>query len=247
MLFLSPPVPAAPVQTSPVTGQTPAGGTITALMVEPVDQHHLYHAAALRCAVFCNEKNWFRPQLHAAGQWVEQDLFDAVARHFVAVQHLPDGYDQVIATIRVVPYSAQPGLPTGCVAADLYGQLEQRGLALDTVAEVSRLCLAPQFRNHPAVLTVLLRELYRYSKQAGIGYWVASMEDALCRLLRANAIPFEPLDNACFDYFGAVRTYLLGVEQAEACMEQQREPLFHYFTAAPYARYWKGDRHVPVL
>lgn len=247
MLFSTPShtVPAVAAQIRYPAGHGPGCGTITVRMVEPIDQRHLHRAGALRCAVFCKEKNWFRPQ-QVAGQWIEQDSFDVDARHFVAVQHLPGRYDQVVATVRLVRYSELMGLPTGRVNQGLYAQLGQRGIALETVAEVSRLCLAPQFRNHPMLLPALLRELYYYSKQAGIVHWVASMEDSLCRLLRSNAIALEPLDTRHFDYFGAVRAFLLAVEQTEACM-QQREPLFHYFAAAPYTGNRKGDHHVPAL
>lgn len=110
----------------------------------------------------------------------------------------------------------------------------------DTVAEVSRLCIRPQFRRRkndgrygaenrsdntldethhrqrtqPIFLLALFRGLYQVSKREGITHWVIAIERGLHHMLKKNFLPFKPIGPEA-DYYGLVRPYATSVADIE--------------------------------
>lgn len=227
-----------------------AYSNIIAKHVDPEDTEGLMEAFKLRYYVYCEEKNFIDKQEITNEQQIEIDEYDKdFSWHFVVLNTNATGIEHVIGTVRLVRYSEEKGFPTGKFHPPLYDKILNQGIKLNTVAEISRLCINPCFRKrrddgfygvgsynntdvrrkYPIVLISLLREMYLFSKKVGIHYWLSSMEDTLYRYLKCIALEFEPLDEDYIEYYGKVKSYLLGIEQAEENMSRKQEDLFSFF------------------
>lgn len=225
---------------------------IIAKYVDPADQEGLREALRLRYQVYCEEKQFIDKHDISSDEHMEVDEYDEdFSWHFIVLNTRATGDDHVIGTVRLVHYSEEKGFPTGKFHPPLYNKINQQGIPMDTVAEISRLCINPCFRKrrddglygvesynagdvrrkYPIVLISLLREMYQFSKRMQINYWLSSMEDILYRYLKCIALEFEPLDEDYIEYYGKVKSYLLGIDQAEKSMKQKQEDLYSYFTA----------------
>lgn len=218
--------------------------------VDPSDQEGLMEALRLRYYVYCEEKQFIDKEEITNDQQIEMDEYDHdQSWHFVVLNTQATGMEHVIGTVRLVYYSAEKGFPTGKFHPPLYDKIANYGVACARVAEISRLCINPCFRKrrddglygvesydnsdvrrkYPIVLISLLREMYLFSKKMQITHWLSSMEDILYRYLKCIALEFEPLDEDYIEYYGKVKSYLLGIEEAEQTMSQKQPDLFSFF------------------
>lgn len=225
---------------------------ILAKYVDPADTEGLQEALRLRYYVYCEEKKFIDKQEITNDQQIEIDEYDNdQSWHFVVLNNQASGIERVIGTVRLVYYSENKGFPTGKFHPPLYDKISGRGVPMNSVAEISRLCINPCFRKrrddgfygvesynntdvrrkYPIVLISLLREMYLFSKKMKINYWLSSMEDILYRYLKCIALEFEPLDEDYIEYYGKVKSYLLAIDQAEKNMSEKQEDLFKFFTS----------------
>lgn len=221
---------------------------IVAKYVEPEDNELLLEALRLRYTVYCEEKHFIDEQVIANAQHIEIDEYDKdLSWHFVVLNTRATGEEHVIGTVRLVRYSEEKGFPTGKFHPALYGKLAQHDK--NVIAEISRLCINPCFRKrrdddlygvatynnsdqrrkYPIVLLSLLREMYWFSKKVGIKFWLTSMEDSLYRYLKCISLEFQPLDEDYIEYYGKVKSFLMGIEDAEKRLEEKRDDLYLYF------------------
>lgn len=223
---------------------------IIARYVDPSDREGLMEALRLRYYVYCEEKQFIDKEEITNDQQIEMDEYDQdLSWHFVVLNTQATGMEHVIGTVRLVQYSAEKGFPTGKFHPPLYDKIANYGAACERVAEISRLCINPCFRKRrddgfygvesyntgdvrrkfPIVLISLLREMYLFSKKMQITHWLSSMEDILYRYLKCIALEFEPLDEDYIEYYGKVKSYLLGIDDAERTMAEKQPELFSYF------------------
>jgi len=223
---------------------------IIAKYIDPEDTEGLQEALRLRYYVYCEEKQFINKEEITNDQQIEIDEYDKdQSWHFVVLNTQATGNEHVIGTVRLVRYTEEKGFPTGKFHPPLYDKITGHGVRMESVAEISRLCINPCFRKrrddglygvesynnsdvrrkYPIVLISLLREMYLFSKKAEIHYWLSSMEDILYRYLKCIALEFEPLDEDYIEYYGKVKSYLLGIEQAEQNMARKQEDLFSFF------------------
>jgi len=220
--------------------------------INPEDKEGLNEALKLRYYVYCEEKQFIDKHEITNNMQIETDEYDEKESwHFVVENNLATGMEHVIGTVRLVHFSEDKGFPTGKFHPPLNDKIRNYGVNdLNTVAEISRLCINPCFRKrrddgmfgvgsygddkdirrkYPIVLISLLREMYHFSKKMQIKYWLSSMEDTLYRYLKCIALEFEPLDEDYIEYYGKVKSYLLGIEAAEKSMSQKQEDLYRFF------------------
>ena len=154
----------------------------------------------LRYEVYCLERKFRDAADYPDGR--ELDEFDAHSINVFA----RDSKGDVAGAVRLVRHSAL-GLPVEC-----HGRLSlaTRDVPRRDWAEVSRLILAREYRRQtleePLLLWGLFGRMFEVSRQAGITYWIAAMEDSLYRLLRRFGFPFSPAGEP-MDYFGRVVPY----------------------------------------
>lgn len=224
---------------------------IVAKYIEPTDRDGYFEALKLRYHVYCEEKNFIDSHATGTDQQIEVDEYDEDRSwHFLVLNTSVSGEEHAIGTVRLVRYSDDKGFPTGKFYPPLYEKITNHGIPVNEMAEISRLCINPCFRRrrddglygigsystndvrrkYPIVLLSLLREMYQFSKKIGIHFWLSSMEDSLYRYLKCISLEFEPLDEDYIDYYGKVKSFVLGIEQAEEQMEQKQKDLFLYFT-----------------
>jgi N-acyl amino acid synthase of PEP-CTERM/exosortase system len=220
---------------------------IVAKFIEPEDRES-FEAYRLRYTVYCEEKHFIDEQRIPNAQHIETDEYDEnLSWHFVVMNTLESGEEHVIGTVRLVKYSEEKGFPTGKHQPSLYSKLGQHNK--NEIAEISRLCINPCFRKrrdddlygvatynsseqrrkYPIVLLSLLREMYWFSKKVGIKFWLTSMEDSLYRYLKGISLEFQPLDENYIEYYGKVKSFLMGIEDAEKRLEEKRDDLYVYF------------------
>ncbi len=223
---------------------------IVAKYVDPDDEESLQEAFRLRYHVYCEEKCFIDKEEIKNDSHTETDEYDKdLSWHFVVLNNNATGMEHVVGTVRLVKYSIDQGFPTGKFHPALYGKIVDHQIDMNQVAEISRLCINPCFRKrrddglygvesynngdvrrkYPIVMISLLREMYLFSKKAGIKYWLSSMEDVLYRYLKCIALEFEPLDEDYIEYYGKVKSFILGIDEAEKNMEVKAEDLYHYF------------------
>lgn len=182
----------------------------------------------LRYDVYCRHRRFLPPERYPTG--IETDAFDAHAMHFVAVNI--DG--QLEGTVRLV-LDSKEGLPCeGYLPDQQNGRLF--GVPRLRLAEVSRLAVRPSTRESAVdqmrpldVAIGLYREVYRASRDVGVSHLLAAMERSLERLLARLAFPFEAVGPQ-IDYYGAVRPYLLDLDEFDEKVARDRPGTFAYFT-----------------
>lgn len=225
-----------------------AYSNIVAKFVDPEDSEGLLGAYKLRYSVYCEEKHFIDEHVITNDQLIETDEYDEdLSWHFVVMDTSATGDERVIGTVRLVKYSEEKGFPTGKYHPALYDKLGQRDKS--SIAEISRLCISHSFRKrrddglygvasyatgdlrrkYPIVMLALLREMYWFSKKIGIKYWLSSMEDTLYRYLKCISLEFKPLDEDYIEYYGKVKSFLMGIEDAEKKLEEKRDDLYLYF------------------
>jgi N-acyl-L-homoserine lactone synthetase len=148
-------------------------------------------AQELRHRVFYRERNIFASE---PGQMIDHDDFDSRAKH-VILRRSDDG--EVLATARIVPGSSERR--ADCLPMQRYCCPSLfRGVAMDTIGEISRFAISKQSRQDasasgPLLRLGLLRGILQASHESGLTHWCALMEPSLLRLLRATGVHFTPL------------------------------------------------------
>ena len=181
----------------------------------------------LRYEVYCLERK-FR-DVSDCPDGLEQDEYDPHSIHVYATDDVGD----VVGTVRLVQDSAL-GLPI----QQRHGELSIPALDIPRSewAEISRLILAKGYRqrtlDQPLLLWGLFGRMFEESRQQGITYWIAAMEETLWRLLRRFGFPFTPIGDA-IDYFGQVVPYGATVDSLEPGYQKIRAFQRHVASSRP--------------
>ena len=111
-------------------------------------------------------------------------------------------------------------------------EFQEKG-SVNTIAPQSKTLGGKQRRsNSPQLLLGMYREMYRYSRKAGINYWFAAMERGLTRSLDKMGFHFVPVGPET-DYYGPVTTYIVDVREALANLRKANEFLARWFNDEP--------------
>ena len=195
----------------------------------------------LRYEVYCEEYG-FLPAKNYPNR-CEMDEFDARSLHFGAfnLRHELVGY------VRLVQADAQREFPfqNHCKLLFEAARLPEAARTL----EISRLMVRKNYRrragdilagvrqsfkgltpehdhrsNSPQILLSLYRQIYSYSRQHGIHYWVAAMERSLARIMGRMNFGFRQLGPPT-DYYGVVAPYLANIRETEFLIGQKNQAL----------------------
>lgn len=207
--------------------------------------------SALRYEVYCLERGYIDPELHPS--CLEIDQYDIRSTHIAA--HTRDKL--LVGTVRLVRSAHNQSFPfeAHCQLSDDF-DFPPRAQC----GEVSRLVVRKNFRggsgtsfperrislvaeqppyvrgerrsSSAEILLGLYREMYRYSRKAGIRYWFAAMERPLARSLSQMGFRFEPVGPEA-DYSGPVIPYLADLDQLAAVLGTANPSLSTWFNAEP--------------
>jgi len=206
----------------------------------------------LRYKIYCQEAQFLNKSDYPSG--MEVDEYDVNSEHIVA-QNIEDTNKSVIVgTIRLVNFTDTLGFPTGKHYPQLYELIPS--MDYHEISEISRLCIAPEFRRrladkdglfgiesylaeqqderrkYPVILLHLFKKMYIVSKQKGIRYWLASMEDSLFKVLSKYGVRFQAIGLNYIEYYGRVRPYIAEMAQLEEMMLAKRPDLYPFFCDA---------------
>jgi N-acyl amino acid synthase of PEP-CTERM/exosortase system len=185
----------------------------------------------LRFQVYCQECGFLSPSDYQDGR--EIDEYDANAVHFCAF----NARDELVGYVRLVrpvasgkfPFQMHcPSLlegvtlpdPSQCVEVSrLMVRQDYRRRRGDILAGVNMGSASPdpehEKRNSsPQILLSLYRQIYAYSRSAGIRYWYAAMEPSLALVLTRMNFGFRQI-GPLIDYYGPVAPYLATVNETE--------------------------------
>jgi N-acyl amino acid synthase of PEP-CTERM/exosortase system len=90
--------------------------------------------------------------------------------------------------------------------------------------------------NSPEILLGLYREMFRFSRQTGVRYWFAAMEQPLARSLSKMGFQFNPVGPET-DYYGPVTPFMADLHDLETTLEAQNPLLnawFHDQSISPW-------------
>jgi N-acyl amino acid synthase of PEP-CTERM/exosortase system len=202
----------------------------------------------LRYRIYCEEANFLNKDDYPSG--IEVDKYDPYSDHIVSLNQQYDT-NNTVGTVRLVRYSDELGFPTAEHYEKLYRLLSN--INAREVCEISRLCISKDFRKrveprdglygvesyleedkyerrkYPVILLHLFRKMHAVSRQSGINYWIASMEETLSRVLGMYAIKFQYLSDDVIEYYGRVRLYIAEIPTIEERMSVQRPDLYPFF------------------
>jgi N-acyl amino acid synthase of PEP-CTERM/exosortase system len=82
-----------------------------------------------------------------------------------------------------------------------------------------------------SILLGMIRQTYRYSKNAGIKYWYVAVESALARMLRRMNFLIEAIGEEQ-DYYGPVTPCILAIAKFEADLRRNDPAMFDWFASA---------------
>lgn len=186
---------------------------------------------ALRFQVYCQECGFLAPSDYPDG--LEIDEYDGGAIHFCAF----DARDELVGYVRLVRPVASEKFPFQMRCPSLLD-----GVALpepSQCVEVSRLMVRHDYRRRrgdilaganvdsasldqehekrntsPQILLSLYRQIYTYSRSAGVRYWYAAMEPSLALVLTRMNFGFHQI-GPLIDYYGPVAPYLAAIHDTE--------------------------------
>ncbi|MDR3632139.1 MAG: PEP-CTERM/exosortase system-associated acyltransferase [Desulfocapsaceae bacterium] len=201
----------------------------------------------LRYRVYCHEARFLNPDDYPDN--LERDEYDAVSEHFLASN--ARNKNEIIGTVRLVRWSERLSFPTVLHCPSLLKKLERQKFPLESTAEISRLCIARQYRScavdglhgakintdnrdqwkrFSAVILELFKIMYLSSRyDLGITHWIATFEDSLYRMLERYGVYFELLAPEYIDYYGKVRIYGACIRRVEDEMRRRRPELAAFF------------------
>jgi N-acyl amino acid synthase of PEP-CTERM/exosortase system len=207
------------------------------------DHHAVYR---LRYAVYCHEACFLDPDRYP--ECMEIDSYDSFSEHFLAADV---NNNEVIGTVRLVRWSELLAFPTFGYCRSLLEILQRHEFPLASTAEISRLCIAKQYRGrvvdelpegeadpeksgqmrkYTRVILELFKVMYRACRyDLGITHWIATFEDPLYRMLERYGIHFNLLSPDQIDYYGKVRVYGVSLRSVENEMKRRRPDLVPFF------------------
>lgn len=185
----------------------------------------------LRFQVYCQECGFLPPSDYLDGR--EIDEYDANAVHFCAF----NSREELVGYVRLVRPAASGKFPFQMHCPTLL-----EGVTLPNPSqsvEVSRLMVREDYRRRrgdilagvnldsaspnqehekrnksPQILLSLYRQIYTFSRSAGIRYWYAAMESSLALVLTRMNFGFRQI-GPLIDYYGPVAPYLAAVHDTE--------------------------------
>jgi N-acyl amino acid synthase of PEP-CTERM/exosortase system len=185
----------------------------------------------LRFQVYCQECGFLPPSDYVDG--LESDAYDAGAVHFCAF----DARDELVGYVRLVRPAASEKFPFQLHCPTLLD-----GVTLpdpSQCVEVSRLMVRQDYRRRrgdilaganidsasldqehekrnksPQILLSLYRQIYTFSRSAGVRYWYAAMEPSLALVLTRMNFGFRQI-GPLIDYYGPVAPYLAAIHDTE--------------------------------
>jgi N-acyl amino acid synthase of PEP-CTERM/exosortase system len=201
-------------------------------MVRPDHEEDLMRRIfELRFQVYCQECGFLPPSDYLDG--LEIDEYDGGAVHFCAF----DSRDELVGYVRLVrPVAAEkfpfqlhcPSLldgvtlpePSQCVEVSrLMVRQDYRRRRGDILAgtniDSASLDQGHEKRNKsPQILLSLYRQIYTFSRSAGVRYWYAAMEPSLALVLSRMNFGFRQI-GPLIDYYGPVAPYLAAIHDTE--------------------------------
>lgn len=195
----------------------------------------------LRYEVYCEEYG-FLPKKNYPNHR-EMDEFDAHSLHFCTFnrRHELVGYVRLVQAdaLRTFPFQNHckllfegTRLPEAAHTLEISRLMVRKNYR----RRVGDLCagVRPSFkgltpehdhRSHsPQILLSLYRQIYSYSRQHGIRYWVAAMERSLARIMGRMNFGFHQLGPPT-DYYGVVAPYLANIRETEFLIGQKNQAL----------------------
>lgn len=213
------------------------------------DPRRLEAAFRLRFDVYCIDCAFLDAADHPDGR--ERDHYDDEAMHFYAYNLARD----LVGYVRLIQGASQAPLPwqlhcrellPGVVLPDRHGSAEVSRLMVrrdyrrrkgDLIAgvQVAAESSSPADGNErrassPQIMLSLYRQMYQFSRSAGIRHWYAAMERPLARTLRAMGFTFHRI-GAETDYFGPVAPYLADLREIEAELQSHNPRLLAWIQA----------------
>ncbi len=185
----------------------------------------LREAQRLRYQVFCEERG-----VLPGHDGIESDEYDPRSRHVVLRRQ---SNRELVGTVRVIT-AATDGpfayLPMQRVCDPVF----LRGLPIATTGEVSRFALArdrhsPNGKSDLLLRLALMQGILRISRDLRLTHWCAGMEQSLLRLLRFNAICYEPV-GPVIDYHGLRQPAVGVIDTILATVRRERPAIWDYVT-----------------
>ena len=212
-------------------------------------------ALELRFQVYCLECNFLSPDDYPDG--VETDEYDDNSVHFYAF----DSHEELVGYVRLVrpddeailpiqrtcklsvDRSALPPPPLVAEVSRLMVRNDYRRRRSDRLsgvtAEQNKAAFAGERRHEaPQILLSLYRQMYAYSRENGIRYLYAAMEQPLARSLQRLSFPFEAIGPET-DYYGPVSPYLVDLRELDVQVGARRPQLLAWLQEPEQ---WFGNR-----
>lgn len=211
----------------------------------------------LRYLVYCQERRFVCEDCCRDG--LETDEFDGRSIHFAACNDAMKtiGTVRLVRSDAQHPFpfeghcSVYPGLalPERDQAFEISRLVVEKsyrrrrndtpeGVPLSFLTRVRGLFLRPYPRktrrngDSPLLLLGLYREMYRYSRQAGIRFWYAAMERSLAKSLEKMGFHFVPVGPPS-DYYGPVTPFMVDIDELNRSLEQSSRFLHAWFNDLP--------------
>jgi N-acyl-L-homoserine lactone synthetase len=193
--------------------------------------HILEEIYKLRYEVYCLECNYLAKQCYHAA--IENDEYDECSTHFAAYALKTD---TILGTARLIQPKTEQIYPLQnyCTFFDQFSPPPQ-----EQTAEVSRLIIQKNHRRKQShdkrLLLGIYKNIYLHSRENGIRYWYAAMEDSLAHSLAKMGFEFFPIGPTA-DYYGPIKPYLANFEQLTASLRKKN----------PFLAAWFNDEPIPT-
>ena len=212
----------------------------------------------LRYDVYCVECHYLSQEEFQGG--LESDEYDGVSTHFAAfaldesiigtVRLVQPGPEQVYpfeGHCGVFPDHVPPPREQIGEVSRLVVRKSHRRRAGDSLHGVSRefaqsgqiSSVQPRLGsktkrrgNSPMLLLGLYREMYRFSRQNGVLYWYAAMEQTLAGSLDRMGFHFVPIGPET-DYYGPVTPFIVNLEEANQRLHKENKFVAAWFNDEP--------------
>jgi N-acyl amino acid synthase of PEP-CTERM/exosortase system len=211
----------------------------------------------LRYEVYCLECHYLSPEEFQGG--LEKDEFDACSTHFAAFS-LENAIIGTVRLVQpsdglMYPYESHCSAfadhvpPPRENAAEISRLVVKRthrrrrgdsmeGVSSEFAEKGSAETIKPHAGgkkrggNSPMLLLGLYREMYRHSRQNGIKYWYAAMEQSLAGSLSKMGFEFVPIGPET-DYYGPVTPFIVNLDDADRELRQKNKFLSAWFNDEP--------------
>lgn len=144
-----------------------------------------------RYAIMHEEFGWVDSNLEKR----EADQYDPYSDHFAVL----DSKNRVCASMRLIHDS-----PLGYPTEKFVDPQTLKTFDPATVCEMSRIFIAPQYRNmrhSKIIINGILKELaYKKMKEYGMTYCYGALESSFLKLLNIFGIPYHPIGEAHLNY-----------------------------------------------